>query len=139
MFHFSYNGNFLEKNNRVQQVPNTNVGIFRKAALFNKGGKIIIWSMNNVDFESDFELSFEFMVKTFKGEVALVSNDGGNGYGATYKITYVPSLGIVKGYIIQKDKRMLKMQVFDVVSYSLYIVKVLLFVGCRFSWISRVK
>ncbi|XP_052101910.1 uncharacterized protein LOC127735686 [Mytilus californianus] len=113
MFHFTYNGNFLEKYNRVQQVPNNNVAIYRKSALFNKGGKIIIWAMNNIDLDNEFSLCFEFMAKTYKGEVALMSNDQ-NGYGATYKISYIPALGVVKAYILQKNKRLIQMQVFGV-------------------------
>ena len=116
MFHFSYNGNFLEKNNRVQQVPNNNVAIYGKSALFNKGGQIIIWLMNNINLDGDFSLCFEFMVKTYQGEVALISNDL-NGYGATYKITYTPQLQLVRGYIIQKNKRPLHLRVYGVVSF----------------------
>jgi hypothetical protein len=72
--------------------------------------------MNNINLDGDFSLCFEFMVKTYQGEVALISNDL-NGYGATYKITYTPQLQLVRGYIIQKNKRPLHLRVYGVVSF----------------------
>lgn len=102
MFYFKYNGNFLEKYNRVQQMPTAGVALFRKSVLFDHGGKIIIWAMNNMELDGDFSLCFEFMVKTYKGEIALLSNDFGNDH-FTYKLTYIPALGVVKAYLVLKD------------------------------------
>ena len=39
MFHFGYNGDFLEEYNQAPQAPNTAVSIYQKSALFSKGGK----------------------------------------------------------------------------------------------------
>ncbi|KAK3095557.1 hypothetical protein FSP39_016081 [Pinctada imbricata] len=102
MFHFMYDGNFLEKYNRIQQMPTTGVAIFGKSALFNKGGKIIIWAMNNLDLDNDFALCFEFQVKTMNGEVSLLSNDYDK-VSFTYKLTYIPLKRKVRAYVILKD------------------------------------
>ncbi|XP_065925298.1 uncharacterized protein [Magallana gigas] len=102
MFHFKYNGNFLERYNRVQQMPTTGVTLFRRSVLFDHGGKIIIWAMNNMDFDGDFSLCFEFMVKTFNGEIALLSNDFEDAH-FTYKLSFIPALGVVKGYFVLRD------------------------------------
>lgn len=115
MFHFKYNGNFLEKHNRVQQLPTTGVALFRKSVLFNRGGKIIIWAMNNMDLDGDFSLCFEFMTKTFDGEIALISNDFEDAH-FTYKLTFIPALGVVKGYFVLRDGSVATLDVVGVVS-----------------------
>ena len=38
MFHFGYNGDFLEEYNKAPQAANTAVSIYQKSALFSKGG-----------------------------------------------------------------------------------------------------
>jgi len=114
MFHFQYNGNFLEVNNRIQQVPNTGVSIFRKSALFSQGGQILIWAMNNLDMDSDFAFCFEFMTGAISGEVALLSNDYQN-IPFTYKITYIPGTSMIKAYILLKDGSVAELSVVGVV------------------------
>ncbi|XP_069138939.1 uncharacterized protein [Argopecten irradians] len=102
MYHFQYNGNFLEAYNRIQQVPNTGVAIYRKSALFSDGGQIMIWAMNNMNLDKEFAFCFEFMAKIYNGEVALLSN-GYKDSDFTYKITYLPAQAIVKAYIELDD------------------------------------
>ncbi|KAJ8316903.1 hypothetical protein KUTeg_004807 [Tegillarca granosa] len=96
LFHFSYDGNFLENWNRVQQVPNSHVSIFQKSAIFSKGGKVIIWTLNDMELNNDFSFCFEFMAKNQFGETALISNDY-NKVPFTYKLTFIPETGVVKG------------------------------------------
>lgn len=117
MFHFKYNGNFLERYNRVQQMPTTGVTLFRRSVLFDHGGKITIWAMNNMDFDGDFSLCFEFMVKTFNGEIALLSNDFEDAH-FTYKLSFIPALGVVKGYFVLRDGSVATLDVMGVVSNS---------------------
>ncbi|OWF55103.1 Protein PIF [Mizuhopecten yessoensis] len=102
MYHFQYNGNFLEAYNRIQQVPNTGVAIYRKSALFSEGGQIMVWAMNNMNLDKEFAFCFEFMSKVYNGEVALLSN-GYKGHDFTYKITYIPAQSLVKVYIELDD------------------------------------
>ena len=39
LFHFGYNGDFLEEYNKVPQAANAAVSIYKNSALFSKGGK----------------------------------------------------------------------------------------------------
>ena len=113
-----YDGNFLEKYNRIQQVPTKGVALFGKSALFDRGGKIVIWAMNNLDLDSDFALCFEFQVQATKGEIALLSNDF-NKIDFTYKITYTPSRRAVRAYVCLKDGTMADLTVLGVVSKTM--------------------
>ncbi|KAL5017568.1 hypothetical protein ScPMuIL_007157 [Solemya velum] len=102
LYHFRYNGNFFEKYNRAPQIPNYAVSIFNKAAFFAPGGKILIWMMNDLEMGNEFALSFEFMAKTYDGEIALLSNSYKD-LPFTYKITFIPSKRVVKGYFLLND------------------------------------
>ncbi|XP_053406689.1 uncharacterized protein LOC123547647 [Mercenaria mercenaria] len=102
MFHFGYSGNFLEEYNKAPQAPNTAVSIYKKSALFSKGGRIVIWMMNDIDMDSEWALCFEFMTQSYGGEVALVSNDWKK-VSFTYKITHIPGKNLVVGYFRMKD------------------------------------
>ncbi|XP_052225125.1 uncharacterized protein LOC127840749 [Dreissena polymorpha] len=102
MFHFGYGGSFLEEFNRVPQSPNTAVSIYRNSALFAKGGEILLWVMNDIDMDSEWALCFEFLTRTYRDEVALVSNDW-QGLPFTYKLTHHPARHVVMGYFRMKD------------------------------------
>ena len=75
----------------------------------------MIWMMNDIDMDSQWAMCFEFMTQVFSGEVALVSNDWKKN-PFTYKITYFPMEGLVKGYFRMKDKTVVELIVMGVVS-----------------------
>ncbi|WAR20820.1 hypothetical protein MAR_014794 [Mya arenaria] len=111
LFHFPYAGSFLEVANRAPQSPNTAVSIYRKSALFAKGGEIVIWLMNDLDLDSEWALCFEFFTRVSgSGEVALVSNDW-RGLPFTFKITHDPENHKVNGYFRMKDGRVVHLVV----------------------------
>ena len=75
----------------------------------------MIWMMNDMDMDSQWAMCFEFMTQVFSGEVALISNSWKkNTY--TYRITYLPLDGLVKGYFRLKDKSVVELVVMGVVS-----------------------
>ncbi|KAL4231607.1 hypothetical protein ACF0H5_009187 [Mactra antiquata] len=113
MFHFGYSGNFLEEYNKAPQVPNTEVSIYKKSALFNEGGQILIWMMNDIDMNNEWALAFEFMTQSYDGEVALVSNDWKN-MPFTYKITHIPDKHLAVAYFRMKDNSIAELIVMGV-------------------------
>lgn len=115
MFHFRYSGNFMEVQNKIQQVANSAVSIHRNAALFTEGGKIVVWAMQNMDLAKEFAICFEFMTTSYSGEIALISNDFKSNH-FSYKITYIPSMMAVKVYIMLENGNVVELSVNGVVS-----------------------
>lgn len=71
--------------------------------------------MNDLELGSEFALSFEFMAKTYEGEIALLSNSYKD-LPFTYKITFIPAKRVVKGYFLLNDGVKVDMTVHGVVS-----------------------
>lgn len=113
MFHFGYSGNFLEEYNKTPQAPNQAVSIYKKSALFSKGGQIVIWLMNDIDMDNEWAMSFEFLTQAYDGEVALVSNDWKE-VPFTYKITHIPAKHVVMGYFRMKDGSVVELVIMGV-------------------------
>lgn len=79
----------------------------------------MVWAMNNMNLDTEFAFCFEFMVKVYSGEVALLSN-GYRDLDYTYRITYFPSQSKVKATLELKDNTAAHLVVHGVVSTLLH-------------------
>ncbi|KAH3789960.1 hypothetical protein DPMN_168152 [Dreissena polymorpha] len=70
--------------------------------------------MNDIDMDSEWALCFEFLTRTYRDEVALVSNDW-QGLPFTYKLTHHPARHVVMGYFRMKDGTVVELVIVGVV------------------------